>query len=483
MHDKVPVERVSVHAHSHGLNRFAVIPTAEKLNSDPRFIGRGITIAFLDSGFYPHPDFIGGVVAFHDIHGQDRSLSTIEPQGHHWHGTQTVTSCAGNGALSNGLYRGIACEANLVLVKVSNSGRIDDRSIEAGLEWILRHREMYGIRILNMSLGGDVDLPTSESRINELCEELTAAGVVITVASGNSHERCTVPPASAPSVITVGGYSDENQLQPASYDLYHSSFGKTLDGNVKPEVVAPAMYVAAPILPDTTDYKEAETLSMLAASPDFGLRPMLQEFWKDAGLEPDVLYLEPRDARSVIEYALHRRKIVSAHYQHVDGTSFAAPITASVIAQMLEANPRLSPAAVKNILITTAERIQSQRPIRQGFGVLKARRAVELALSEKHFFDSKGFSAPTRRGNKVVFTFHRDQAQSVNLVGDLNGWDRTSLPMKRSRNGLWRLELDKPGREPFRYKFLVDNTDWIEDPTHGMKEEDGFGGFHSVLEI
>ena len=37
-------------------SRFSVIPTAMKLRADKRYSGRGVTIAFLDSGFYAHPD-------------------------------------------------------------------------------------------------------------------------------------------------------------------------------------------------------------------------------------------------------------------------------------------------------------------------------------------------------------------------------------------------------------------------------------------
>lgn len=483
MHDRVSTDTDN-HLHTHALNRYAAVPTADKLKADPRFTGSGVRIAFLDSGFYPHPDISNRIIAFHDIHGEEKTLhSQIEPKAHHWHGTQTVVSCAGSGQLSDGVYKGIASEAELVLVKVSRTGKISDDSIVAGLEWIKGNRQKYDIRILNISLGGDTNAATKDSRINQLCEELAASGVVITVASGNSSESCTVPPASSPSVITVGGYSDGNRLDKEAYDLYHSSFGKTADGNVKPELIAPAMYVAAPILPFTTDYGEAEVLSMLEAAPDFSFDVLLAEFWQDAGLTHDVLSLDTESARNVVGTSIRGRKIIAAHYQHVDGTSFAAPITASVIAQMLEANPLLSPAAIKHILITTAERIRSDRAIRQGYGVLNAKRAVELAASEKHTGDNKGFKAPVRIGEMVEFTFHDDHASSVNLVGDFNEWNRGSVPLKRTSNGIWTTSIQINGTQRLRYKLLIDNERWTEDPTHGMKEEDGFGGFHSVLEI
>jgi serine protease AprX len=459
-----------------------VIPTHAKLGADTRFTGRGVRIAFLDSGFYPHPDFVRRVVAFHDIAGEDLSIDrVIEPAGHHWHGTQTVTSCAGDGSLSDGVYRGLAHKAELVLVKVSRNGRIGDAEIEAGLRWIIANRGRLNIRILNMSLGGDCDIPTADSVINSLVEELTASGVVITVAAGNSDERRSAPPASAPSAITVGGYSDDNRYLADAHDLYHSSYGATADGLVKPELIAPAMFVAAPILPSTSDFETASLLSMLAAAPDYAFGPMLEENWRQAGLDGDVLSGTTDAARRSVDLALQRRKIIATHYQHVDGTSFAAPITASVVAQMLEANPKLTPAAVKNILISSAKRLGGHPAIRQGFGVLNASMAVALAQSESHPLDRSDLHPPKIVGRKIVFRYHSDAANSVALAGDLTDWKPASL--RQCSNGIWEVAIDCQPAGMYRYKFLIDETQWTEDPSHGLKEEDGFGGFNSILMI
>ena len=474
-------QSIESHDHQHSQNRHAVIPTSEKLNADPRFTGRGVTIAFLDSGFYPHPDIADRVTAFHDIHSEERLADIAVPKGHHWHGTQTVVSCAGDGGLSDGIYHGLAHKAELVLVKVSEEGRISDDSIEEGLRWVIENRGRYGIRILNISLGGDSDIGLAESSINQLVEELVESGVVVTVAAGNSDSSRSIPPASAPSAITVGGYTDQNQFNSTESDLYHSSFGTTADGIVKPEIIAPAMFVAAPILPETEDYRIAETLSLLAAAPDYSFRKLIEKFWKDAGLDADDLNKDDGAVRKIVGYALHKQKIVATHYQHVDGTSFASPITASVVAQMLEANPNLSPAAVKNILVTTAKRIKTGLAIRQGFGVINAKKAVELAASEKHYFDASTYGAPRRNGELVSFTFHDDKATSVNLVGDFNNWDIASTGFSKSHDGFWRVSITVEHGAKSRYKILIDGHRWVEDPTHGIKEEDGFGGFHSIL--
>ncbi len=299
-----------------------------------------------------------------------------------------------------------------MLVKVSRTGKIGDAEIEAGLRWVIANRERHGIRILNISLGGDCDLPTADSTINVLVEDLVSSGVVVTVAAGNSADARSGPPASAPSAITVGGYSDENKFSSAEFDLYHSSHGATADGLIKPELIAPAMFVAAPILPDTPDYEAAELLSMLVSAPDYAFGPLIEENWKAAGLDADVLRMDRESARQIVEFALHRRKVVATHYQHVDGTSFAAPITASVVALMLEANPDLTPAAIKNILVSTASRLTGRPAIRQGFGVINATMAVEMAARETHHLEKEhyhpprivgradGFQIPRRRGRE-----------------------------------------------------------------------------------
>lgn len=472
------------HDHSHSQNRYAVIPTTEKLNTNPNFAGRRVTIAFLDSGFYPHPDFIDRVVAFNDVTGADRDIRRItKPAGHHWHGTQTVVSCAGDGNLSDGIYRGLAHKARLVLVKVSDDGRIADTSIEAGLRWVIEHREKFDIRILNMSLGGDDDLPTHESRISQLTEKLVADGVVVTVAAGNSAESRSIPPANSPSVITVGGYSDENQFASDNFELYHSSFGETADGLVKPEILAPAMYVAAPILPGTEDYDRAEAVSQIANAPDYQFLQIASDQWQKIGLPGRMPQNDISFARHIVEQEIKRRKIIATHYQHVDGTSFAAPIAASVAAQMIEANPQITPAAVKNILASTAVKLAGKHALRQGFGVLNAAAAVEKASAEQHALNGADFFPPRSHGGRMIFRYHDDDAHEVDLCGDFNDWQQGETEMSIGADGIWSASIACPGPGKYGYKFFVDGSRWTEDPSHGFKEDDGLGGFNSIFLI
>jgi serine protease AprX len=471
------------HNHEHTPNRFGVIPTPVRLNANPDYTGKGVTVAFVDSGFYPHPDLvtpINRVVAHEDL-DQHRPLSTEPGESWQWHGTQTSVAAAGNGQLSNGTYRGLAHEAELVLVKVSERGRITEELIAQGIQWVIANRERYNIRVLNMSLGGDEDVPCSRSIVDQAAEEAVSQGITVIAAAGNSgaDDSHSIPPANSPSVITVGGYTDHNQLNGNKLDLYHSNFGSTADGTVKPEIVAPAMWVAAPILPGTRSYERAEALSRLSAAVDYELPDLARELKEVAELPEQVANADTTGIRTYVETALQQEKIVAAHYQHVDGTSFAAPIVTSVVAQMIQANPKLTPGAIRNILISTADRIVTEPVIRQGYGVVNARRAVEFAKTELHTLNVVGCKPPRVENGRLMFIFHDDGAHSVSVAGDFNGWSQTLL--KRNESGLWFTDIVIPGTGRFEYKFIINGQRWIEDPSNGMKAPNNYGGLNSVL--
>jgi serine protease AprX len=478
------------HEHHHGPNRFAVIPTHIRLNADPNYTGKGVTVVFLDSGFYPHPDLLlpkKRIVAYKDLSNERPSLDPKQPaEPWQWHGTQTAVAAAGSGYLCDAVYKGLACESDLILVKASEKGAITEENIARGIRWIIDNQQRYNIRVLNISVGGDEDVPCSRSVIDQAAEEAVERGIVVVAAAGNSGAEGShsIPPANSPSVITVGGYSDNNELNGAGPNLYHSNFGVTTDGTVKPEIIAPAMWVAAPILPGTVLYERAEALSRLAGAVDYQLPHLARELKEQAELPEQLVNSNPADIRHYVESALKQQKIVAAHYQHVDGTSFAAPIVTSIVAQMIEANPKLTPGAVKNILISTADRISNAPAIRQGYGVVNARRAVALARKENHTLNTVGCGPPRVENGRLLFVYHDDAAKSVALAGDFNSWERSATPLSKDVSGLWFAEIETPaaGRR-YQYKFIVDERRWVEDPSNGMKQPDNYGGLNSVITI
>lgn len=477
------------HQHAHAANRYAVIPTSERLEAEEGLTGRGVTIAFLDSGFYPHPDLTqpeNRIVAYADITKPGSTLDlALPPENWAWHGTMTSVAAAGNGWLSDGLYKGLASKARVVLVKVSENGKITEPNIAAGLEWVLAHRETFGIRVLSISLGGDEDVPHEQNQVDRLAEEAVRAGIVVVVAAGNAG--CTakpnvVPPANSPSVITVGGYDDGNRIHPEHKGLYCSSYGWTADGLQKPEILAPAIWVAAPILPLTPEYRRAQALSELAAAPDYKLPALAKKLSADAGLFDGIQGRCAEIIRATVEQQLITNKIVATHYQHVDGTSFAAPLVASLIAQMLETSPALTPGQIKQILIDTAQRLSHEPLLRQGYGIVNAREAIGQCKREIHACDVQHFRPPRVEGMRLIFLYHNDSAKSVSVAGDFNQWNPDRAMMK-IRNGSWTLEMPTPPAGRYRYKFFVDGTQWIEDPSNGAKETDEYGGFNSVLHL
>ena len=289
-------------AHHPGFARGGVpiLPTPVRLGASEAHTGRGVTIAFLDAGFYAHPDLVEPVdriLHYHDVrrpHVTRRALERTDVSS--WHGMMTSVVACGNGWLSGGLYRGLASEARLVLVKVGSARRIRHDDIRRGLDWVVRHRRQLGIRVVNVSCGGDYEASYLDDGLSQAAEAATRAGLVVVAAAGNHGAKPghpVIPPASAPSVLTVGGLDDKNRLLFSGYDMYHSSYGPTVDGLQKPEVIAPGIYVAAPILPRTPTAAQAALYARLASSPDVDLAALVAQA---RGTDPDLdaaAHLEP----------------------------------------------------------------------------------------------------------------------------------------------------------------------------------------------
>jgi serine protease AprX len=367
-----------------------ILPTAVRLGARDQYRGRGVTIAFLDAGFFAHPDLVqpeDRIVRYTDVaHGRHGREHIDRPSHEGWHGMMTSVVACGNGQLSGGFYRGLASEARLVLVKCGDGQRVPHDNIRRGLEWVLRNRERYGIRVVNVSLGGDYEAPYLHDRLSQAAERCARNGMLVVAAVGNKGQEPghpVLPPASAPSVLTVGALDDRNRLAFGSYGLYHSSYGPTLDGLQKPEVIAPGIWVAAPILPGTPTAAQAALLHQLDRAPDEQLAATIAA---SRGVDPELDAAGEWPAAQIRERVrakVHENNVITGDYKHVDGSSFAAPIVSSVAAQMLEANPSLAPHRLKSLLIASARRIAAVEVDRQGWGVVDPDKAVLAAIGAR----------------------------------------------------------------------------------------------------
>ena len=467
-----------------------LLPTPVRVHANPNFTGRGITIAFLDSGFYPHPDLIrpkNRILCHVDTARRTpvEKQSFKKPSVTSWHGLMTSAIGAGNGFMSNHLYRGLAEEAQLVLVKTGSPRRrgIRERDISRALRWVLNNHERFNVRIVNISLGGDHPTTGKFTELDELVEEAVSRGMVIVAAAGNSGRHVIAPPASAPSAITVGGVEDQNHLDPRYRRLYWSSYGRGINGVRKPDIIAPAIWLAAPMLPKTRTHNAALYFWRLPNASEARLNKLIESNYAETHLSKKTLGLPLPEIRIAIQEYMNEQKFIHPHYQHVDGTSMAAPIVSGVVAQMLEANPRLRPAQVKEILMATADPLNDAPAERQGAGAVNAGRAVAAALRVRGGLLQGVPISPNVAPKEASFYYYDPVAREVALVGSFHDWQTKEGEMVQIRPGLWEAVLDVPAPGTHRYKFLIDRSRWIHDPENPLRIEDGFGGFNSLITI
>jgi serine protease AprX len=314
--------------------------------------GAGVGIAVIDSGVTAwhddledmaargtqrvgaFVDFVGGSSAAYDDYG---------------HGTHVAGIIAGNGADSSGARAGMAPAARLVVLKVLDAagrGRISD--VIAAIDYAVTHKAQFNIRVINLSIGSGVYESYNTDPLTVAAKRAVEQGIVVVAAAGN-HGRnsqgvlqfgAVDAPGNAPWVLTVGasshmGTPDRSDDTIAAF----SSRGPTaFDFAAKPDVVAPGVGIYSLSSVDSTLYK-SRAQYRLSGTVSLPYKP----------------------------------------YLSLSGTSQAAPVVSGTVALMLQANPTLTPNAVKAILQHTAEAYEGHSSLAQGAGFLNARGAVDLA--------------------------------------------------------------------------------------------------------
>lgn len=198
----------------------------------------GVTIAMLDTGIAGHPDFENRLIAFSDFVNGRRA-----PYDDSGHGTHVAGCICGSGKLSEGKYKGIAPASNLVVGKVldyKGDGIIE--GMVRGMEWVMKNKSKYDIRILNISIGmGEAADKDRMEVLLRFVDDAWKCGLVVVCAAGNSGPGAmTISPIGARrNVITVGcnegGYFGERENLCESY----SGRGPSPFDLKKPDIVAP----------------------------------------------------------------------------------------------------------------------------------------------------------------------------------------------------------------------------------------------------
>ncbi len=304
--------------------------------------GKKVGIAVLDSGIAPVYDLSTEIAQTVDM--VTGSTTAVDPFGH---GTHVAGILGGLGMSSKFKYLGVAPKASIFNVRVlDDNGRGLTSTVIKGIEWAIKNRngkqrDGVDIRVINLSLGHAPTESASTDPLTLACRKAVAAGIVVVTAAGNYGKDSNgnpvyggiTSPGTEPSVITVGAINTHGSLNRSDDTVAsYSSKGPTIDGIIKPDIVAPGSNIVAPMAPQNKLVK---------------LYPALAQ---------------------------------DAYYMKLSGTSMAAPIVAGAVAMILERNPALTPNAVKAILMYTAERMNNN-PLEAGAGYLNVLGAVNLATS------------------------------------------------------------------------------------------------------
>lgn len=204
------------------------------------FLGQGVGVAVIDTGCYPHIDFMFGkkrISKFVDL-VNDRE----NPYDDNGHGTFVSGVLAGNGISSGGKYAGIAPECDLVILKALNSeGQTQAINVLDAMQWVYENRKKYNIRVVCMSFGST---PLAKNDPLSLgASSLWDSGIVVVGAVGNDGPTAgsVKSPGSCAKIITVGcADTTKEKIEIADF----SSRGPIFD-IIKPDIVAPGVNITS----------------------------------------------------------------------------------------------------------------------------------------------------------------------------------------------------------------------------------------------
>ncbi len=312
------------------------------------YTGKGVAVAVIDTGIdSTHTDIAGRVmrnVRLADLQGFGVGFSypvnaeglpnTDIAQGH---GTFVAGIIAGNSTRTGGKYSGYAPGANLVGL---SAGDVNLFHVLAGFDYLLEKGAVLGVRVVNCSFSANV-LYNEDDPVNIATKMLTERGINVVFSAGNAGPglHSMNPYAAAPWVISVGATDGRGKL--ASF----SSRGVFGSRNFRPTLVAPGVGVVS--LRATGGANLTGVTGLAAGDTQLSLTEL-------------------------------------PFYTTASGTSFTAPQVAGTIALMLEANPSLTPAQVRDILQRTATPLPPYYQHEAGAGMLNAHAAVlEAAFPER----------------------------------------------------------------------------------------------------
>lgn len=243
--DDPDIEFISFDSQVYALLDIAAPTMEAHFPHDKSYEGEGITIAVIDTGVAPHYDLTrpkNRLIGFKDFVNNKTA-----PYDDNGHGTHVAGIIAGNGFSSRGRYVGIAPKANILAIKALNAqggGNISD--VVAAISYAIETKDKYNTKILNLSLGTPANVPSDKDPLCKAVDAATKAGLIVIVAAGNSgpKEGTILSPGISKNVITVGAVDDKRTIDPSDDTIApFSSRGPTIEGLMKPDIVAPGVNI------------------------------------------------------------------------------------------------------------------------------------------------------------------------------------------------------------------------------------------------
>lgn len=213
-----------------------------------RLMGKGVNVAVIDTGIFPHADFLLGenrIKFFKDFVAEKKEM--YDDNGH---GTFVCGVCAGGGYLSKFKFCGIAPKAKLFVLKaLDENGEATANKILDAMEWVFDHHIAENIKVVCMSFGSEPIGYNDPIMLG--ANALWKDGVVVVAAAGNSgpKESTIKSPGISPEIITVGGFDDnrfdDNSFNKDFFEMANfSSRGPALR-HFKPDLVAPSVDITS----------------------------------------------------------------------------------------------------------------------------------------------------------------------------------------------------------------------------------------------
>ncbi|MDP9374000.1 MAG: S8 family serine peptidase [Chloroflexota bacterium] len=318
---------------------------ADRVWGELGYTGKGVGVAVIDSGVDgAHPDIAFGgplvqnvkIVGPNFFTGEDVILENqINTDTSSGHGTHVAGMIGGRGTASAGYYRGVAPDSNLVGIGAGDALFI--LFALQGFDWALAHQAEYNIRVISNSWGTTGEFAPGNP-INVASKQAHDAGMTVVFAAGNEGpgENTLNPYSVAPWVIGVAaGNKDGRTL--ADF----SSRGIPGDPLYHPTITAPGVRIAS------TRASTGTTINALTARSDL-----------TGCVKTEFI----------------------AFYTCANGTSMATPHVSGVLALMLEANPKLHPDILKDLLIKTATPMAGYAEFEVGAGYVDAYAATKEAV-------------------------------------------------------------------------------------------------------